>query len=176
MYKRFVMDRIITQLYFLFKNYKLLIFTSLLFLFFLFFVSKINAQSRELVNKLNKNQLSIEEKDSLKNSSLFQRYIENNSARFSISQRTVTRFDLNSAIASTNYAIITTHGFLYPTFTYDVSVVTSTGTITSVRLFFSINNTGVPVGVQDANEFMRFLNCSGSIPVVCSSLSILMIS
>ena len=153
------MNRKTTQLFFSSKRGELLFFISLLMtISFL----RVNAQERNLHNKFEKNKLSIEEADDFKNSSLFQIYEANDKKNNSSTQRTVTTLDLNGAIAGLNHAVIANVGFITQTVTPDVSVVTSTGTLTSARIVFSVNNTGTPLGVPNANERVYIYDSAGA--------------
>ncbi|WP_158634592.1 beta strand repeat-containing protein, partial [Flavobacterium tiangeerense] len=75
---------------------------------------------------------------------------------------TVSALDLNGTAAGVNHLVLANVGFLYSTVSTGISITSSTGTVTSAKLTFSTSSTGVPAGVQNANDLVRFLASNGS--------------
>ncbi|WP_417979574.1 beta strand repeat-containing protein, partial [Flavobacterium sp. GSP14] len=75
---------------------------------------------------------------------------------------TVSALDLNGTAVGVNHLVLANVGFLYPTVNTGISITSSSGTVTSAKLTFSTSSTGVPAGVQNANDLVRFLASNGS--------------
>ncbi|AWG21142.1 hypothetical protein FFWV33_06140 [Flavobacterium faecale] len=83
------------------------------------------------------------------------------SKKLSTSPLTVTNLDLNGALAGVNNSVIANVGFIVQTVSSGVSVITTSGTVTSAKITFSVNSNGAPAGVPNVNERAYIYDSAG---------------